>query len=808
MTNIPAFENNVTNTKYTVALARELMMEYLMGEINRDNYLDFISTNHEDTLELINYDDKEFDKINQTALEDTLKIKLDTLYEPDVRQRISEELNKEESDYTLQDVLDNEVTNFFTVLDLENDAVREGLGELAYEKINQRGKILGELSRVVGKTSRFKNPKGNDVAEEAFASEQVRQGFMQAKLRDIYRTLDGIDSEYPEEFFNLRQDMTLTPAQENRWGYIISNWLEENDLKYLPSSRKIEVENMDDQNFYEFLNIIAGADPIKWKTYLKLLARKWVKADRERAATEDDEIDNKKLQELLTLPDTHIADIEQYIDELKPPNSLVETQRGQILDRKETVDLQVLREAIEEFLTNSKINYSDEISTQGRKYSMETGFGEWKLADKNFKIRAGRSPYNLITSTSTHENFDEIPVLTETQVKTSDEVDILMAQLVPPNQFSNKIKNVIEAANTLSLSMDEIEKIYNLISQNPQDEEDEEDEEESDSIEIQESSFENIKESLEEGITELLSDKENVITNLSNKNNETFNEKFENLKDGIEEIIEMFSTYENSLQEDDLSDNDKMDLDRIIDTLEECLKQFSTNIKKPLTLKEIQNYIETFLDLEHEEALVENVLRFKNSYDRIINEREENKGVLVSEDIDNIKVSLSQIFNRTEKTKNKKSLSKKQIRNKIISFLPNSEKPSQQKIVDLIINTITNNETNTRKWGQATKWSSAGKINFKITVVDSSTKDIIKVNSTYKQTHEVKLIFNIGVGGGDLYSTAQKKRSQTDKASKVRSYNITLEGKKIVSSGKAVDEDRKKFIDNIDDKLQRLRRVI
>lgn len=837
MTNVPTYNDTIPkNTKYSIAIARRIMLDYIRDEsISKNKLPSFIGTNHESVRGLIDYSDAEFDKINKTAFEDILSMDLNTLYEGDnsLARELVEDLGYTEREkLTVKDILEGNALNFYSVLDVNDENVMRAIGKHGYKQFIKTGNIFNSIKMLFSGEG--------DTSIDANAKVIARQGWKEAILYDIFRALDGVEgANYPEDFQRGSPPyIQLTELEESQWGDDLAEWASKNnigplnmegEIPRLPNNRRLNLKEMTDQQFYDFLNMLGDFSPIKWKTFLKKLGKKWIEGTFTIPGTIQGELpenanegesanfSSEDLENLMEVSDDYLAQVNEYIDKLNPPNVVEVQRRGvedvdlteldetivrdtSMVERIETVSPEVLKTVIKNHLIESKgYNYDLKVSSSQKKYTLSTKEQDWTPADEFLNVKAGRPPYDKISSKGSFTNKMDIPLGQEYDESLEDIVDKLMISLVS-NETPKEITEFLNIVETIESSSEEIETFYTQITGEALageaalagDDEGEQETLEDDGVLGVEDIGQKLKGALEPFIVE---DRQDLLEPFQDME-ESFRQDLNILRDICSDIADVFGNYiqltegsSNILIQPVYNQRQIKDLERFEMLLELDVKSLR-NLTEPTTIEEIESNFEKLFETEEGEE-------FKTQYDNILN-----NGELSEDNFNNLRSSLAEFFSRTLELFD----SGGDERLAILSYLEMIEGDTEiDKLTNIIYSTLTNESDNPKKWGQPTKYTSAGKINFEIIVVEKSTGVEGKSVSNYKEQFQIKVVSSLS--GVDFFSDRQKSFAQSEGA-RGKTYNVTTEGKSIAVKGSAVDKVRKGFIDKIEIRIQLLDTVI
>ena len=241
-TNVPRLGANTLiandNTTYSKALALDLMKEYVKGNLSR-TYIPWIVKNHSGIKGLIGYDDAVFDKINRQAFADLKKLDIsefttgvvftgkkqkDIVSDAEILNSVAQQvktlearkevvLNEEDKKYiqsyidrlnafstareergkiTLQEVLDDRASRFYTTIDIDDNDMGYLIGEYGFirklfgdEAIGKIDDLLTGLSEFVNQNTEGDKIDIRDYIDKGIAEKTRIEGSIQYLKRMI-----------------------------------------------------------------------------------------------------------------------------------------------------------------------------------------------------------------------------------------------------------------------------------------------------------------------------------------------------------------------------------------------------------------------------------------------------------------------------------------------------------------------------------------------------------------------------------------------------------------------------------------------
>lgn len=269
-TNVPRLGANTPiandNTTYTKALALDLMKEYVKGNLPRA-YIPWIVKNHSGVRGLVGYDDAVFDKINQQAFTDLKKLDIsefttgvvfagknqkDIVSDAEILDSIKQQvkslearkevvLNEEDKKYiqsyidrlnafstareergkiTLQEVLDDRASRFYTTIDIDDDDMGYLIGEYGFIRNLIRGENAGIASDLIDEISVFIN-KDRDKEDKIDVRQYVDEAI--AEQTRIEGTIQYLKRMIPTGGNILEWISGSQEPELNMWGFTISS---------------------------------------------------------------------------------------------------------------------------------------------------------------------------------------------------------------------------------------------------------------------------------------------------------------------------------------------------------------------------------------------------------------------------------------------------------------------------------------------------------------------------------------------------------------------------------------------------------
>ena len=858
--NIPSFRDLTMNSVWDIPTAKQYMEDYINGD--KADLPTFIRTDWTGTRLLENYDDSEFDNINQKAFTLIKNIKLTDFYNKTNSEKLAdnivEQLTGENNrSLTIEDVLKSRAENFYTTLDLSDDNVLQALGEYGYLQYRNTGTLLGPIKALLTE----RNPEGR----KDFDFKTALRGFRDANIEYFKNMAEGtiVEGNYLRGMSNLMEDIELTNSEYMSYGREIARMVNDKfnielkpkkdaegnvyyDLPKPSSKYTIPVVNMNEQQKYDLLNEIGSFDVAKWKRLMKKYLTSMFKLEGDNpniaGATKipygkDDKGEQKdaELKDILASAQEYEQELKTYMEGLNPDTSLFSERRGTgtgfmvgLRDKKVEEELDEDGNPKPLGDTPSGQYRLFDVSMLNKKETMNSDDLIDELTDlvkinkfKNFnhKVNASNIVYTISTDKQDWKPYLRFLKIGENdrgvnKINRTGNSTFESSMDIP---FGGETVELANEDNTLDILIGSLEDdgelkfIENFIETIQQILEKQEDIKRyytslSEDKKIEEGfgeAFDNLSEYLEENEREDIYSK---LEDYKGENSTTLKAILRSIGGYIGDTINVFSNYIGELDsEEKQTDNPLLDENdnEQIKLLDEELNNFEIMFNKIKTYNKPEKLsIENIGNSIEQFINTEQGSSFKEIYESILNEEEFSK--------DKKPAVLARIKYHFNLHDNKNEGEIQEIFESFVEQL-NSE---QKSLLDIFLTTIVVDNkideevtSDSRKWGQAAKWNTEGSIEFKLIISVGSTVKI-KAEVFYYQDYDIKPVLNMGSGGGDFYNTAQKKFSQIDRKSKGRSYSITASGRDIAEVGIGVDTQRKDFIDKLEDRIQRLESVI
>ena len=277
--------------------------------------------------------------------------------------------------------------------------------------------------------------------------------------------------------------------------------------------------------------------------------------------------------------------------------------------------------------------------------------------------------------------------------------------------------------------------------------------------------------------------------------NDDFNSHTENVKQLKEEQIRSDEEAED-IEVEAETQEDRMDIqtNTAIETFVNFLEAYEKSSAKLRDYRPPEDSMEDLQNAMDEFLATPAGLTFKNKYVKVLDGadlNEMNRPVVLQK--------LEEHFNLKESKLDEGS-------SEIIESLIKDDILQQYKLVDIFTNIITGNSTNPKEWTQMAKYTSAGKIQFRLifTVGETGTKTQAEI--IYNQQFQIKPTLTERSSRIDFTDNKQQAAASIDRKGGQRS--MTALGREIKQNGFGTNIKRKEFIDKIVERLQQLEMVI
>jgi len=487
-----------------------------------------------------------------------------------------------------------------------------------------------------------------------------------------------------------------------------------------------------------------------------------------------------------------------------PENPRVERD----IQRIETVDVEdLIREltpitTLKQFMDNSTIDVK--VNKKSKVYTVTTNEEDWNLYEEFLGVTDADRAVMKISSPGKFGSKMKIEGLKVEDIEEVDEglsVEIIAGMLETKEKSNRLFVNIKDTISSLLDDKDVILRYYKLVSED----------------EINDDEIEETIKSLEDYMSDLT--EEELLDKLSNYNEEEsetlrgvlrpFNRLFSKINDSFIDYTEnVREAKEEQVRQDEEADErgeeikveaetqeDRMSIrdNTAIKTFDTLLSAYEKNITKLKNYDSSDNSIEDAQEAMDEFLATPKGLPFKKTY----------VDVLDGEDLNELNrpavlQRLREFYNLEEVRVDEdvKSIVESYIRDDLIQ-----EKP----LVDIFTVLITKESENPKEWTQMAKYTSAGKIQFRLIFRASEAGVSAEAEIIYNQEFEIKPV--LAESSRIDYTTQRQQRAASiDRRGGQRS--VTALGREIKQNGFGVDKKRKAFIDKIVERLQQLEMVI
>ena len=241
---------------------------------------------------------------------------------------------------------------------------------------------------------------------------------------------------------------------------------------------------------------------------------------------------------------------------------------------------------------------------------------------------------------------------------------------------------------------------------------------------------------------------------------------------------------------------DRMDIqtNTAIETFVNFLEAYENSTEKLRNYRPPEDSMEDLQNTMDEFLATPAGLTFKNKYVEVLDGADLNE------------MNRPAVLQKLEEHFNLKESKLDEGSSEIIESLIKDDILQQYKLVDIFTNIITGNSKNPKEWTQMAKYTSAGKIQFRLifTVGETGTKTQAEI--IYNQQFQIKPTLTERSSRIDFTDNKQQAAASIDRKGGQRS--MTALGREIKQNGFGTNIKRKEFIDKIVERLQQLEMVI
>lgn len=476
----------------------------------------------------------------------------------------------------------------------------------------------------------------------------------------------------------------------------------------------------------------------------------------------------------------------------------------------ETVDVEDIENelspltTLKQFMDNSTIDVR--ANKKSKVYTVTTNEEDWNLYENFLGVTDSDKSVMKISSPGNFGAKTDVNILGE-DIEEEEEgfsVEMIRQMLKPKEDNVKLFTNIKQSLDSIIDNKDIIFRYYNLVTDNEDIDEEE-----------NEKSFQNLQRYLssltEEEILDLLKEYNNEegetlrdflrpVNTLLGKINDKFIDHLENLRLIEEEQIRSDKEADEKGEDIEVeaeTAEDRLDIqaNTAIQTFSNFLQEYESINYKLREYRPSEDSMEELQEAMDEFLATPAGLPFKETYVKVLD----------GEDLNELNrpavlVKLEEYYNLGESKMDEgaKELIESYIRDDLLK---------QYKLVDIFTNMITkDNSNNPKTWTQMAKYTSAGKIQFRLIFTMSETGTKTQAEIIYKQQFQIKPVLNERSSRIDFTDNKQQAAASIDRRGGQRS--MTALGREIKQNGFGTNIKRKEFIDKIVDRLQQLDMVI
>ena len=477
------------------------------------------------------------------------------------------------------------------------------------------------------------------------------------------------------------------------------------------------------------------------------------------------------------------------------------------IQRIETVDVEdLIREltpitTLEQFIDNSTIDVK--VNKKSKVYTVTTNEEDWNLYEEFLGVTDADRAVMKISSPGKFGGKMDINTGRHIEEEEDEGLSVeIIAGMLKTKEKSNRLfVNIKDTISSLLDDKDIILRYYKLVSED----------------EINDDEIEETIKSLEDYMGDLT--EEELLEKLSNYNEEEsealrevlrpFNRLFSKINDSFIDYTEnVREVEEEQVRQDEEADKrgeeieveaetqeDRMSIrdNTAIKTFDTLLTAYENNITKLKNYESSDNSIEDTQEAMDEFLATPKGLPFKETY----------VDVLDGEDLNEL--NRPAVLQRLREFYNLEEVNVDEDVKSIVESYIRDDIMQTHKLVDIFTVLITKESINPKKWTQMAKYTSAGKIQFRLIFRASEAGVSAEAEIIYNQEFEIKPV--LAESSRIDYTTRRQQRAASiDRRGGQRS--VTALGREIRENGFGVDKKRKAFIDKIVERLQQLEMVI
>ena len=489
-------------------------------------------------------------------------------------------------------------------------------------------------------------------------------------------------------------------------------------------------------------------------------------------------------------------------DSYDPENPRVERD----IQRIETVDVEDLTRELtpitklKQFMDNSTIDVK--VNKKSKVYTVTTNEEDWNLYEGFLGITdADRA----VVKISNPGKFGrKMKINTGRHIEEEDEglsVEIIAGMLETKEKSNRLFVNIKDTISSLLDDRDIILRYYKMVSKDK----------------INDDEIEETIKSLEDYMGDLT--EEELLDKLSNYNEEEsealkdvlrpFNRLFSKINDSFIDYTEnVREVKEEQVRQDEEADKrgeeieveaetqeDRMSIrdNTAIKTFDTLLTAYENNITKLKNYESSDDSIEDTQEAMDEFLATPKGLPFKETY----------VDVLDGEDLNEL--NRPAVLQRLRKFYNLEEVDVDEDVKSIVESFIRDDIMQTHKLVDIFTVLITKESKNPKEWTQMAKYTSAGKIQFRLIFRASEAGVSAEAEIIYNQEFEIKPVL---AESSRIEFTNRKQQAAASIDRRGGQKSMTALGREIKQNGFGIDKKRKEFIDKVVERLQQLEMVI
>lgn len=491
-------------------------------------------------------------------------------------------------------------------------------------------------------------------------------------------------------------------------------------------------------------------------------------------------------------------------DSYDPENPRVERD----IQRIETVDVEDLTRELtpitklKQFMDNSTIDVK--VNKKSKVYTVTTNEEDWNLYEGFLGITDADRAVVKISNPGKFGRKMKIEGLKGEDIEEVDEglsVEIIAGMLETKEKSNRLFVNIKDTISSLLDDRDIILRYYKMVSKDK----------------INDDEIEETIKSLEDYMGDLT--EEELLDKLSNYNEEEsealkdvlrpFNRLFSKINDSFIDYTEnVREVKEEQVRQDEEADKrgeeieveaetqeDRMSIrdNTAIKTFDTLLTAYENNITKLKNYESSDDSIEDTQEAMDEFLATPKGLPFKETY----------VDVLDGEDLNEL--NRPAVLQRLRKFYNLEEVDVDEDVKSIVESFIRDDIMQTHKLVDIFTVLITKESKNPKEWTQMAKYTSAGKIQFRLIFRASEAGVSAEAEIIYNQEFEIKPVL---AESSRIEFTNRKQQAAASIDRRGGQKSMTALGREIKQNGFGIDKKRKEFIDKVVERLQQLEMVI